>query len=138
MSWQILLMEFPAEVRSMSELPVPYRHQSLGEPNGLAARLKEAFPGIEFEEPTWGVFTGPGFSLQIDLGDLPEVDHLTLHVQGGGDDALKAIWRATRLLGVRAVEVLTGELLNFEEDPHGFRVLRGLHTFSLDPEDSVF
>jgi len=138
MSWQVLLMEYPAEARSVKDVPLPYRHQKLGEREALAARLKEPFPGIEFEEPTWGVYTGNGFSIQVDLGEEPEVDHLTLHVQGGGEDALRMIWQATRMLGVRAVDVLTGELLNFEEDAHGFRAWRGLDAFMLEPEDSVY
>ncbi|HLL52419.1 MAG TPA: hypothetical protein VK447_02675 [Myxococcaceae bacterium] len=139
MSWQVLLMELPAEAQCMKQVPLDYRTDSLGDRALLASRLEEALPGVEFEDPSWGAINGDGFSIQIDLGEQSEVDSVTLHVQGGGSDAFKTIWDATRALGVRALDVTTGELLNFSQDGDEIRVRRGLdHDVVLDSEDSVF
>jgi hypothetical protein len=139
MSWQVLLMELPAEAQSMTQVPHDYRADSLGDRALLASRLEEAIPGIEFEDPSWGSVNGDGFSIQIDLGEQSEVDSVTLHVQGGGSDAMQTIWQTTRALGVRALDVTTGELLNFSQDGDELRVRRGLdHDLTLDSEDSVY
>jgi hypothetical protein len=139
MSWQVLLMELPAEALCMKQVPLDYRADSLGDRALLASRLEEALPGIEFEDPSWGAVIGDGYSIQFDLGEQPEVDSVTLHVQGSSPDALKAIWDTTRALGVRALDVTTGELLNFSQHGEEIRVRRGLdHDLTLDSEDSVF
>lgn len=110
MSWNVLLVELPAEARTVRDLPRDFAPNSLGPRDALIARLYKNLPSIDFTDPTWGTLDGGNYSIQFDMGEQLEVDTITLHVEGG-EDALRAVQLAAQATGARAFDVTRGRLL---------------------------
>jgi hypothetical protein len=109
-NWNVLLMELPAEARTVKDVPQGFSPKSLGRRDAVIARLCKYLPSTEFSEPTWGTLDAGNYSILFDLGDEIEVDTVTLHVEGGAE-ALHAVQIAAQALGSRAFDLTRGQLL---------------------------
>jgi hypothetical protein len=57
----------------------------LGPGDAVRAAISNALPGVDWTDPTWGLYGGNGFSIEFNTGDGPILDGIMLHVRGGGD-----------------------------------------------------
>jgi hypothetical protein len=108
-NWNVVLMELPAEARTVKDVPQGFSPHSLGSRDAVIARLCKDLP-IEFSEPNLGALDAGSYSILFDLGDDMEVDTVTLHVEGD-PSALQAVQIAAQALGSRAVDLTRGQLL---------------------------
>jgi hypothetical protein len=76
-------MRLPKGVLSVTEIPQDFVPEPLGHRNDLIARIKEVAPDADFSDPSWGLIDGPGYSIEVNIGESDEVDSFALHVRGG-------------------------------------------------------
>ena len=68
---------------------------------------------IDWSDPNWGIYKGGGFTIEFNVGKNDPIDHMMLHVRGGGD-AIAAITHFARPLGCSALDCSTGEFLDLD------------------------
>ena len=84
----------------------------IGAPDEVRRRISACLPGVDWSDPTWGVFSGGGFSFVFNLaGDESVVKHFVVHVRGGGD-AVAGLLRISVPNGWHLVDWSTGELID--------------------------
>jgi len=82
-SWDLFIQDLPKGINSIAEIPEDFAPQPLGRRDELIARIKELVPGADFSDPSWGVIDGPGYSVEVNMGQAEEVDSFAFHVRGG-------------------------------------------------------
>ncbi len=127
MSWDVLLMHAPPEMRSVEDMDQDFRPPVLGEAGELRHAIQTLFPKIDFSDPTWGRLDGPDFWIEWNMGKDHVVDTIMLHVRGG-DGAVQIIQYVCREMGWRALDISSGEFLDAMPDPaagfHAWRAYR--------------
>ncbi|GAA3638268.1 hypothetical protein ACLIYM_05385 [Streptomyces fenghuangensis] len=111
MSWDVLLLSIPAGFDSVSDLPRDYSPAPVGDGARVRQALRTAVPEVELDDPSWGVLTGPTWSIELNIGDEDPVESVMLHLHGGGDDVLPVVFRIATALGCRPVDCSNGEFL---------------------------
>jgi hypothetical protein len=120
MSWDVLLMNLPPSIQDVSQLrddqlPV------LGPRDTILSQLRDAVPGIDLSDPTWGVLDGPNFSIEFSIGSKDPVDSIALHVRGA-DSAVQPIADLVRATGWRAMDFSDCSFIDFSIGvPPGFK-----------------
>ena len=112
MSWDIHVQDLP-KVQSIQDIPDDFVPQSLGFRSTVIAKIIEAIPFADFADPTWGRIDGDNWSIEVNLGREEECEGFMLHVRGG-DGAVAAVQAIVDCLGVRAIDMQTGEFLDVE------------------------
>jgi len=110
-SWDVLVMGLPGDVRSVDDLPADFRPADLGPRADVLARIRGALPAADFTDPSWGVLDGPGYSIEFNVGDSDPVDSIMLHVRGSAE-VVDVVADLLRGLDWRAVDCQTGELFD--------------------------
>lgn len=111
MSWDVLLLRLsddldPAAPVAEDLTPVP-----LGRSEEVLAAVRRAAPETDLSDPRWGELRGPGWSVELNLGDEDPVDTVMLHVRGAGDDVLDAVFRLADALNCRVLDCSSMELV---------------------------
>lgn len=109
MSWEILVQDLP-DVAVLEDVPDDFRPGPIGTRTDLIARIKEVAPAAE-EQDGWLFIqnTEVDLSIQFHMEDPQFVRYLLIHVHGGENSKAHVI-RIIEKLGLRAVDVDTGEL----------------------------
>lgn len=85
MSWDVMAFKLEAEVRSLDALD-DSKMRSMGSTGETRANISACLPGVDWSDPTWGIYDGNGFSFEFNVGaDQPEMNNFMVHVRGGGD-----------------------------------------------------
>lgn len=50
-----------------------------------AGAVRTLLPEVDWSDPVWGRFAGPGFTLEFGLEAEGRIDSFLIHVRGGGD-----------------------------------------------------
>ena len=103
MSWDIYVQDIPASLRSVAEMPGDFEPRLLGKRADIIARIQEIVPTADFASPTWGLIDGPGFSIEVSMGDMEDVRSFAFHVRGG-DLAAFVVADILHHLGLRAFD----------------------------------
>lgn len=113
MSWDVMIFN----MRGKTPPPLEQLQESDYEPLGPAVevrqRISALLTGVDWSDPTWGIYEGDGFSIEFNAGKDDPIDNMMLHVRGGGD-AIAAITRFARPLGWSALDCSTSEFLDLE------------------------
>src|SRR4051794_6278443 len=113
MSWDVMIFN----LRGASPPPIEDLAEGDYGPQGPAdevrQRVASLLPGLDWSDPTWGLYEGDGFSIEVNVGDDDPIDNMMLHVRGGGD-AISAIARFARPLGWSALDCSTGQFLDLD------------------------
>jgi len=96
------------EVKSEDYLP-------LGDPDAVRAAIRSAFPSAKWDKPTWAVYLGPDFEIEISLESLESGNTVILMIHGAGSP-IPSLLRLTQATGWLAVDCSTGEFID-PEDP---------------------
>jgi hypothetical protein len=82
-SWDISIMDLPADAHSVSDIPHDFAPAPLGQRAALIAKILEIAPQADFSDSTWGELSTPDFTIEFNMGRDALVDSLMLHVRGG-------------------------------------------------------
>ena len=112
MSWDVMVFNFGGEPPSMDRLadddtPLP----PLGPARQVRAAISAALPGVDWSDPTWGLYSGDGFSIEFNTGKEDPIDGIMLYVRGGGD-AIAAVLRFANPNGWSLLDCSTSEFLD--------------------------
>ena len=108
MSWDIFLFNPLHEIKSVEELEADLSSKPLGSRSALIAKIKDIVPTADFSDPSWGVITRDGWSIEVNIGEDDTCSDLALHVRGNGDEAIEVVTRIVEGLGAAAFDPQTG------------------------------
>jgi hypothetical protein len=110
MSWDVLIQDLPEEALSVEHIPDDFEPRPLGTREQVTGSIREIFPGADFGDPAWGVFSTSEFSIEFNVGASSTCQSVMLHVRGG-DQAAEAVNVMLHLLGRRAIDCSNNQLL---------------------------
>ena len=119
MSWDIFVLDLPAEAETIEDIPADFAPRPLGPRSDIIAAICTIVPYADFTDPAWGHIDASEFSIEVNLGDDELVDSFALHVRGG-DEAVTCIAAMLDALGVRAVDASSGDFFNREAAVESF------------------
>ena len=113
MSWDILIINFPEDLQSLSEITHGLKPTPLGKRDDVIAQIHQVLPGADFSDRSWGILDHSGLSIEFNMGKEEVCDGVTLHVRGGGS-AIATIVQLLEHLKLRAIDHQTGEFFSAE------------------------
>lgn len=120
MSWDVLIMRLPAEIRTYDDLE-SYGGDPmlpLGRRADVIRQISAVFEGTDWSDPAWGIWSGREGSIEFNLGDDDEIESVMLHVRA--DDAIVArIVRLVTACDWRALDTTTTGFLVAPSDTAG-------------------
>jgi hypothetical protein len=133
MSWDIHISDLP-EVASVSDIADDFKPKNLGSRAALIAKIVDVFPDADFTDPSWGIIDGDGWSIEVNIGNSADCDGIMLHVRGG-DGAVKAVSAIVGRLGLRAIDLQTGEFYQPGDATRSFEAWRSFRDDALASYD---
>jgi hypothetical protein len=128
MSWDVVIVDSGGKTAAcpVTELE-DSDFKALGPAYEVRQKISSNLPGIDWSDPTLGIFEGDGFSIEFNVGEDDPIQSIMLHVRGGGD-AIAAIMSFVRPRGWSALDCSTGEFLDpnnpLQEGRKGFQAYR--------------
>jgi hypothetical protein len=80
-----MVFDFAGSPKPMKQMTESDRPLVMGTPAEVRKKIDNGLPGVDWSDPTWGVYFGDGFSLEFSMCDEPELNRFVVHVRGGGD-----------------------------------------------------
>jgi hypothetical protein len=74
------VQDIPPLARSVKEIPDDFDPRPIGKRLDLVARIREVVPNADFSSPTWGSIEGPGYSIEVNMGEDEHVKSFAFHV----------------------------------------------------------
>lgn len=110
MSWDVMVLNYGGK-----PLPSDIADADPAGPLGPAAKVRQKIakqlPGVDWSDPTYGIFEGDGFTIEFNAGDGDPIDSMMLHVRGGGD-AIAALLEFANPNGWALLDCSTSEFLD--------------------------
>ena len=85
MSWDVMVMDFGGDPPSMDELDAADSARAMGTPHDVRLKIDAHLDGVDWSDPTWGIYRGDGFTFEFNMGDEDPKEGFMVHVRGGGD-----------------------------------------------------
>jgi len=117
MSWEVLLLRLPDSATSVQEVPKDYVTPPLGRRREVLTALSQAVPEADLSDDTWGQLSGPGWSMELNIGSRDPVDSMMLHVRCTDDEVLTPLFRIAAALGCKALDCSEGDLITPLDTP---------------------
>jgi hypothetical protein len=111
MSWDVMVLNIPAAIKDIDELPADFS-SALGNKVKILSILKELFPQADFSDPSWVRLDGGDYTIEFSLGCEDTVDSMMLHVRGG-DGPVAAIQNLCDRTSWRALDISSMDLIDF-------------------------
>ena len=112
-SWDVFAQDFP-KVARLSQVPEDFKPRPLGKRGVIERRIAKVVPSARFDQEGWANVEGPDMDIEIVLGREDDVESIAFHGRGGAGD-VDVVDRILRELGVRAIDVQTGEFFSKPE-----------------------
>lgn len=112
MSWDVVIVDSGGKTAAcpLTDLEDD-DFRPLGPADEVRHKLSSILAGIDWSDPTSGIFEGDGFSIEFNVGEDDPIQSIMLHVRGAGD-AIAAIMSFVRPSGWSAMDCSTGEFLD--------------------------
>lgn len=133
MSWDIFVMNFPAEAGTPEDIPEDFIEKPIGKRDEIIARIKEIMPMADFSDKAWGKIEGPELGIEINLGNEEEVSSFAFHIHGS-DVSASCIADILRHLKLRGVDSATGDFFDFDQPAEGMKKWRAYRDQILSPK----
>jgi hypothetical protein len=65
-------------------MPDSWRGEPLGSQAEVRAKISDCIAGVDWSDPTWGIFDGDGYSYEFNMGTEEPCDSVMVHVRGSG------------------------------------------------------
>jgi hypothetical protein len=111
MSWDIVVVDIPPHIKSVRDIPKGLITPSLGKRAEIIDKIKAIIPAANFPNPDWGLINGPGWSIEVRLGETKECSSFSLYLRGG-DGAFRALVAILEGLNLRAIDCQTSEFFD--------------------------
>jgi len=122
MSWDIVALGCPADIKTVADMPPGFEPSVIGKRSEIITMIQEVVPNARsFSDPSWVEIDGPGWSIEVNLGETDECAHFSFYVRGG-DGAAGIVSTILEHLKVRAIDTITGEF--FVPGPQAVESLR--------------
>lgn len=108
MSWDIIAIDMPPEIKCVADIPKGFVPPPLGKRAEVIGKIEAIIPAANFSDPGWGLIRGEGWSIEVSLGKAEECGSFSLHLRGG-DGAFGALVAILQGLNLRAIDCQTSE-----------------------------
>jgi hypothetical protein len=102
MSFDVFVQDLPRDARTVADIPDDFIPHPIGRREDILAAILRIAPGANFADPTWGLIDGPGYSIEINMGDADPLQSFAFHVRGG-QEALLVVAHILHELRLRAL-----------------------------------
>lgn len=113
MSWDVMIINARGVPADLETLPEDFESQPLGSAASLRELVSSVLPEVDWSDPSWGMFEGDGFSIELNIGEDDPVTDAMLHVRGSGDP-LPSIVRLCKLGGWLAYDTSDGTAIDLD------------------------
>ncbi|HKB91973.1 MAG TPA: hypothetical protein VKC60_15765 [Opitutaceae bacterium] len=83
MSWDIFVQDIPRGLSRAEDLPDGFQSKPIGARSEIIQIIRAVVPTANFADPSWGTIDGPGYSIEVNLGNAEVLDSFAFHVHGG-------------------------------------------------------
>lgn len=132
MSWDICVLDLPADATTIDDIPGDFVPRPLGPREAIIAAILRVAPDADFTDPTWGCIETPEFVIEVNLGKDELVDSFALHVRGG-EAAVECVASILDALGLRAYDTQIGDFFDHEVALESFRAWRTYRDRVVEP-----
>ena len=102
MSYDIFVLDLPADITDVDQIPADFKAGHLGPRAAIVDAIRRVVPEAAFDETGWASIDGADYSVEINLGTEDPVDSFAFHLRGG-EEALFVVANILDTLGFRAV-----------------------------------
>ena len=114
MSWDVLVCNYyGSPPKDMENLPDDHKPDPLGSASTVRMSISQNLPGVDWSDPTWGIYDGDEFSIEFNTGEEDPINSIMLHVRGGGD-AIAAMLQFANPNKWSLLDFSTGQFLDPE------------------------
>lgn len=127
MSWDVMVFDFGGNRKPLEEMTEDDRPRTIGSVADVRAKIDAHLPGVDWSDPTRGIYIGEGFSFGFNVGDKPETEGFMVLVRGGGD-AVASLLKFAVPNGWSLLDLSTSEWIDPNDPSHagweGFQAFR--------------
>lgn len=122
-----MVFDFGGDPPPIDQMGDEDRPRMMGTSNEVRSKIDAHLSGIDWSDPTWGIYDGNGFSFEFSMREEEEKDGFMVHVRGGGD-AIGALIQFAEPNKWSLLDCSTGEFID-PDDPspegwEGFQAFR--------------
>ncbi len=110
MSRDVAIVRIRGKFRPIEEVEEK-EYLPLGDLKDVSAAIRAALPSAEWSNPTWAVYDGPDFSIEIDIDGVESGNTIVLHVRGPGN-AAASLLKLTEANGWLAIDCSSGKFID--------------------------
>jgi hypothetical protein len=110
MSRDVAIVRIRGKFRPLEEVEEE-DYLPLGDLKSVGAAVRAALPSAKWSNPTWAVYDGPDFGIEIDLDGVESGNTIVLHVRGPGN-AAPSLLKLTEANGWLAIDCSSGEFID--------------------------
>jgi hypothetical protein len=93
MSWDVMVFNFHGDPpKDLDLMPDEGSLEALGPAERVREAISRTLLGVDWSDPTWGMYAGDGFTFEFNTGRDDPIVAIMVHVRGG-DDAIAALLR---------------------------------------------
>ena len=98
MSWDVSVQRFGKEYESIADIPDTERCVALGSSVEIRTAISRYFPGVDWSDATWGVFSSDDGSIEFNMGNDEPNNGFMMHVRASTNvvPAIVAMCRSER------------------------------------------
>ena len=111
MSWDVLIMNYHGKPPKFEEIvgdPEP-----LGPAEEVRQAISAALPGVDWTNPTWGLYGGDGFTFEFNSGAEDPISTIMVHVRGSGN-AVESLYKLAVPTNWSLLDCSTSEFLDLQ------------------------
>lgn len=127
MSWDVSILRLSTRYRSVSEIPKDDQLIELGSRADVHAAISEVFIGVDWSDPTWGIYDGEFGSVEFNNGGEEPLKGFMMHVRAS-EEIISLIVTLCERQGWSALDCSTGGMIDQSDEPgrglSGWRAFR--------------
>lgn len=116
MSWDISIMKFSQQYKSVAEIPENEKLQILGERTSIHEAVSSIFQNTNWSDPVWGIWKCQSGSVEFNLGEDDSSLSLMLHVRAGLE-VVPLIVKLCESNGWQGIDCSTSEFIEKSGSP---------------------